>query len=328
MASNRITPQDFLAQNGFEGVRLTPIPTDASGRRYFRFEDVAGQLLILMDAPPTANLKTDVFLTVTTHLADARLSVPKVSKQDLTQGYLVLTDLGNMTASDHLKVNPCEELKVYLAVLQTLHQIEPIHIPGLAHLDPKTAGDMVRIAAVEYADRSDVTLQISDLMRSYFEAFCDPNLKLALRDFHAENIIWRPEQQGIDRVGLIDYQDAFFAPAGYDLVSLIRDVRRDVSKSTQNELINRYMDRSGSGPEFRLQLHCLAIQRNLRVLGVFARLVRRLNKPKYANFLGRVWRLLLEDLQPVEFQELRGLIMGNFPEPDESLMQSWQGLQA
>ena len=55
---------------------------------------------------------------------------------------------------------------------------------------------------------------------------------LVLRDYHAENLFWLPERTGLERVGLIDFQDAALGHPVYDLVSLARDVRRDVSPDT------------------------------------------------------------------------------------------------
>ena len=39
-------------------------------------------------------------------------------------------------------------------------------------------------------------------------------------DFHAQNLIWRPDRLGLDRVGIIDFQDAVLSDPAYDLASL------------------------------------------------------------------------------------------------------------
>ena len=49
------------------------------------------------------------------------------------------------------------------------------------------------------------------------------------RDYHAQNLLWLPEREGLARVGLIDFQDAVAGCPAYDLVSLTEDARRDVS---------------------------------------------------------------------------------------------------
>ena len=52
---------------------------------------------------------------------------------------------------------------------------------------------------------------------------------LVLRDYHADNLMWLPHLQGLQRIGLLDYQDALIGDAAYDMVSLLEDARRDVT---------------------------------------------------------------------------------------------------
>ena len=182
---------------------------------------------------------------------------------------------------------------------------------------------MTAIAALSYADAPELGAKIAALIEDYFEDFCDTERTLALRDFHVENVIWREDKASDQHVGLLDYQDAFYAPKGYDLVSLLRDVRGRVSSETQDEMIDRYLDHYGRGNEFEVQLHCLAIQRNLRILGIFGRLIREEGKSKYLQFLPRTWELLMEDLAQPPFSELRSLLLDHFPEPTTGLFASW-----
>jgi len=49
-----------------------------------------------------------------------------------------------------------------------------------------------------------------------------------LRDFHSPNLIWLDQRPGVEKVGLIDFQDTVLGPAAYDLASLLQDARIDV----------------------------------------------------------------------------------------------------
>ena len=49
------------------------------------------------------------------------------------------------------------------------------------------------------------------------------------RDYHAQNLMWLPEREGLGRIGLIDFQDAVAGSRAYDLISLVEDARRDVA---------------------------------------------------------------------------------------------------
>ena len=143
---------------------------------------------------------------------------------------------------------------------------------------------------------------------------------LALRDFHAENLIWRPEHVGTDRVGLLDFQDAVLAPAGYDLASLIRDVRRDVSPQLAEDVTSYFEDHAKPGPDFRAQLACLGAQRNLRILAVFARLAKVHGKRRYLDLMPRVWNNLMLDLQHPSLINLQTAVRDVLPAPDNTYL--------
>ena len=40
-------------------------------------------------------------------------------------------------------------------------------------------------------------------------------------------MLWLPQRDGLQRVGLLDFQDALIGHPAYDLVSLLQDARRD-----------------------------------------------------------------------------------------------------
>jgi len=74
---------------------IAPASADASFRRYFRatFSD---RTLIVMDAPPQHE-NCRPFLHIAKLFEDAGTHVPHVYAQDLEQGFLLLSDLGNTT---------------------------------------------------------------------------------------------------------------------------------------------------------------------------------------------------------------------------------------
>jgi len=323
MSELRLNPLKFLNEAGFEPTDLRKLPSDASQRTYHKFSSGKDRL-ILMDAPPSSNPKTPTFVDVTEHLLAADLVAPEVLRFDLDQGYLILRDLGKRTARDVLQSEPFREVEVYKEILNALLKVETLIIPDLPVLTNSTAGEMTTIAAISYADAPELGAEISALVEGYFEKYCDTERTLALRDFHVENVIWRDDQTSDRKVGLLDYQDAFYAPKGYDLISLLRDVRGRVSLETQGKMTALYKEHYDLTHDFDLQLHCLAIQRNLRILGVFGRLIREEGKARYLQFLSRTWELLMEDLAPPEFSELRDLVFEHFPKPTERLFASWE----
>ena len=75
------------------------------------------------------------------------------------------------------------------------------------------------------------------------------------------------------RVGLLDFQDALITHPAYDLASLFRDARRDVDAGLLNPLIFQLAG-DNDRAEFKRAFHVMAIQRNLRILGIFNRLAK------------------------------------------------------
>ena len=111
---------------------------------------------------------------------------------------------------------------------------------------------------------------------------------------HSPNLLWLPEREGIERVGLLDFQDALMGPPAYDLVSLLQDARVDVPEPMEIALLGRYVKararrRSGFRPTagFVAAYVTLGAQRATKILGIFARLDRRDGKPQYLRHMPR-----------------------------------------
>jgi aminoglycoside/choline kinase family phosphotransferase len=88
--------------------QLTAASSDASFRRYFRWEG-AGHSFVVMDAPPPQeNCKP--FVAIDHLLASAGVHVPKIYAQDLERGFLLLGDLGNKTYLDVIDAENADAL--------------------------------------------------------------------------------------------------------------------------------------------------------------------------------------------------------------------------
>ena len=122
---------------------------------------------------------------------------------------------------------------------------------------------------------------------------------LVLRDYHVDNLMVLEGRPGIAGCGLLDFQDAVQGPLTYDLVSLLEDVRRDVSTDLVTRMRERYL---AARPEvdrtaFDASYAVLGAQRNAKIIGIFTRLWKRDGKPAYLPHIARVWRLLEGDLE-------------------------------
>ncbi len=90
--------------------------SDASFRRYFRWQG-GEHSLILMDAPPPQE-DCRPFVKVAGLLAEAGVHVPQILAADLERGFLLLSDLGRQTYLEVIDADNAEPL--FAAALQAL----------------------------------------------------------------------------------------------------------------------------------------------------------------------------------------------------------------
>lgn len=133
---------------------------------------------------------------------------------------------------------------------------------------------------------------------------------LVLRDYHSPNLIWRADRTGIDRLGVIDFQDAMVGPAAYDVASLIQDARVTIDRAMGERLLAHYCAMRMHEPGFdeagfRQSFATMAAQRASKILGIFVRLDVRDGKRAYLQHLPRVQRYLGEALAHPALGDLR-----------------------
>ena len=119
-----------------------------------------------------------------------------------------------------------------------------------------------------------------------------------LRDYHSPNLLWRPGEEGLDRLGIIDFQDAMRGHLAYDLASLLQDARIDLPAGLEAHFLDYYCERAAAtdagfdAKAFMRAYRLLGAQRATKLLGIFTRLCRRDGKRAYLQHLPRVARYL------------------------------------
>ncbi len=290
----------FLDGTLWQDWHQTPVAGDASARSYRRLTSPNGESVILMIAPPEAGEDLGPFFDIADHLAGIGLCPPSILKSDQAAGLAIIGDLGPRHFADWIAAGDADELTLYQAAADCIQKIGASPAPaGLKTMTPEVGADMVGLYSEWFAPSAEGS-KIAFAMKAALERLAPHPYTLSLRDFHAENLIWRPEKQGTDRVGLLDFQDAFLAHPLYDLVSLLRDARRDVSDRTVDAL-TKDVDMAA--------FSTISVQRNLRILGIFARLVQRDKKLKYQPLIPRVIGHLRRDLAHPDLRDLSELIL-------------------
>ena len=135
------------------------------------------------------------------------------------------------------------------------------------------------------------------------------------RDFHIDNLFFLKNRQNLKACGLIDFQDAVIGPSSYDLVSLLEDSRRDVDKNIIAKMYRKFINKLSKKEKknFTKEYEILAVNRHLKVIGIFSRLYMRDKKKSYLKHIPRLWRLIEQNLSFNSLSELNKWINNFFP---------------
>lgn len=314
----------FLAGAGWAAAVRAPLAGDASNRRYERLTD-GSRRAVLMDAPPDKGEDVRPFIAITRYLRGAGFSAPEILAEDAENGLLLLEDLGDALFA-RLCDNPAREAEIYACavdLLAALHQRPPAALPPYSVDVCLREAELLLEWYLPGAGAPPAPAGQDRFRTLVGEACAGLDARVVvLRDYHAENLLWLPGREGVARVGLLDYQDALLGHPAYDLVSLLEDARRDTSKALRQEMIGRYLAASGAEQEPFLRAYAvLGAQRNLKILGIFARLCIRDGKDRYLAHLPRVWAHLQRDLAHPSLAGLRAWVEAHVPPPEPDIIE-------
>jgi N-acetylmuramate 1-kinase len=286
---------------------LAPASADASFRRYFRATFAAPppragarRTLIVMDAPPVKE-DSAPFLHVAQLLRAAGVHAPEVLAADLARGFLLLTDLGDRTYLAALDATSAPGL--YSDAVDALIRWQ---CASREHELPSYDEALLRRELDLFPDwyvarHLDLVLTAAQraTLAEAFRRVLDNNLAqprvFVHRDYHSRNLMVCDPNPGV-----LDFQDAVFGPITYDLCSLLRDAYVAWDEERQIDWAVRYWERArraglpvgGDFSAFWRDFEWMGVQRQLKVLGIFARLAHRDGKPGYLGDMPRVMAYL------------------------------------
>ena len=308
------TLQDWAArQLGGDSIDIAPASADASFRRYFRVT-ARGRDYIVMDAPP-AHEDCRPFIAVARLFGDAGVQVPQVLAQDLEQGFLLLTDLGNTTYLSALNESTAREL--YLASNDALIRIQQASRPGVLPEYDRALLTRELMLFPEWYIAKHLGVAMKDEQRAIldtvFERILANNLAqpqvFVHRDWHSRNLMVSDPNPGI-----LDFQDAVHGPITYDLASIYRDAYIQWDEEMQLDWVIRYWEKARAARlpvpedfgEFWRDFEWMGAQRHIKVLGIFARLYHRDGKDGYLKDMPRVTHYLRKVCE--RYDELKPLL--------------------
>ena len=268
---------------------LTPASADASFRRYWRATLADGRTYVVMDAPP-AHEDCRPFVRVARMLQEAGVNAPQVLAQDLSQGFLLLTDLGTRTYLDELSESNAAPL--FADATDALLRWQLATRPGeLPPYDEALLRRELNLVPEWYVGRH-LRKELSQAQKTALENIFQQLVRSALaqpvvyvhRDYMPRNLMVCEPNPGV-----LDFQDAVLGPITYDVVSLVRDAFISWEEERVLDCAARYWEKArraslpvpGDFAEFWRAFEWMGLQRHLKVLGIFARINYRDGKPKY-----------------------------------------------
>lgn len=314
-------PAEFLAAQGWGDARRAVLAGDASARRYERLS-LRETRAVLMIAPDAAEMRR--FIAIADWLRMRGFSAPEILASAPEQGLMLLEDLGDDLLFALLSTAPAREAELYAHVTEFLLELH-LHAPPafVAPLDGPALGRLLDLtAAWAPCSSADAAQALPAHIAALHDRFADLPPVMCLRDFHAQNALWLPARSGSARLGLLDFQDAVAAHPAYDLVSMLQDVRRQVSPALAHREQARYAAARGTDPD-RFSAICalLGAQRALRIHGVFARLCLAMGKAHYIDLMPRNWANLEHNLEHPALAALAEIVRAAYPAPDPDTME-------
>lgn len=336
----------FLENHNKMKAHRSPLPADASTRRYELINGQSDAPLLLMDSlempdgPPVrhgrpysqiAHLAESVtpFVAIGQLLHSRKLGAPAIPGYDIDQGLVLVEHMGHASIIDETRMPIPERYVVAVEYLAHVHRqkfsSKCQFADGLSYNIPPYDEDAMLIEAelmldwyaprfstepLSQAKKDGFTSIWKDLVRS----LGSQERSLVLRDYHSPNIIWREGKSGVDRIGVIDFQDALIGPAAYDVASLIQDARVDISSELQDHLLSHYLSLRQANDQlfdpdgFKAGFAIMAAQRATKILGIFVRLDERDGKPHYLQHLPRIQGYLRRSLKDPVLAEYRDWI--------------------
>jgi len=295
--------QPLADAHGVDPTTLVPVAGDASFRRYFRVHGVQGSRIV-MDAPPPHE-DCRPYIHVATLLQQAHVNVPAILAHDARQGFLLLSDLGshNYTQAIQQGLDDASLQTLYRQAISALVRMQHASTDGLPAYDQARLQQELAIFpewyVTQYCGITPSAQERAHLAQCFAvlteDAMRQPCV-LVHRDFHSPNLMRCTAAQHGVNPGIIDFQDALRGAITYDIASLVMDARTTWEEAQQLDWAIRYWEaaRTTGLPvvpdfaDFHRAYEWMGLQRNLRILGVFARLALRDGKPGYLAHMPRV----------------------------------------
>jgi N-acetylmuramate 1-kinase len=338
---------DFLLERYFAKpvapVSVQTLKGDASSRCYYRVilpEGCIPHSMIVMALPENPLGSDEVssgpppvelpFIDVGRHLAQNGIRVPALYLDAVSDGALLLEDLGDrqlvdvVSGADEATVSAWYEAAVTL--LSDMHdRMWPI--PDTSIASARSFGfDLLRweldhyrewgVEAVYGVLDTAVRLRLDEAF-DHLAAEIDALPKgFVHRDYQSRNLMVIDDVPRKESLAVIDFQDAFQGPCIYDLVALLNDSYVDLTWDLKNRLIQRYArHRNLDAERLTEAFHLVTVQRKLKDGARFIFIDQVKYNPAYLDFVDTSFRRARTSLEAIPgHDQLRAALAAADPE--------------
>ncbi|MCT4642377.1 MAG: phosphotransferase [Bacteriovoracaceae bacterium] len=299
---------------------------DASTRRYYRVYTNKVSFVVCLDNPSDED---NSFVKVQKFLESKSVSVPKIYDKDLSKGYLLEEDLGDITLLSLLSnCNIEQEYTLYKSAIDELisiHQLNKDEVDNSNIFHESFDYEKLKFEinfTIKYfikfylgCEDQHILDKLSDLFGPLCVRLSSEKMVLTHRDYHSRNIMMLDKKMKI-----IDFQDARWGIPQYDLASLLDDCYYDLDPVNRVKLKQYYFDKVSNFIEqdfdkFNDLYIDMAIQRVFKAVGSFCYIYHNRKDERYLKYIGfALEKLRKYFLTNEKYNEIRKIIFGLYYE--------------
>jgi len=313
---------------------LKKIKGDASFRSFYRkINNKKNSIIVYATKEKAKNLL--IYDAINSLLIENKVIAPKLYKENYKQNFIEIEDFGDDTVFKLLRKRGSNKINLYKKSIDLLGKIQKIkqnkikNFNGKNYKVPIYKNNKLFKEAKLFSDwytqnhTSKKKLQTLNIEINKQIKFLISNLKLkndtlVHRDFHVSNLMKYKK-----RLATIDTQDALIGNRAYDLASLIDDVRFKSNKKLKDNIYNYYLKLNDDKVNKVILLNdfeILSVIRNMKIIGIFARLATRDKKMTYLKLIPNAWKLIELRMQNNQiFDGLKRILDINFPKKIRNL---------
>ena len=291
----------FLEQHGWSIV--STVGQDSSIRRYYRVRK-GDQTAILMETVPDNSPKAtpghslSAFLEIAAWLNSIGVNAPDIYEVDAANGLVILEDFGGMCFK-YAAGSGADSKELYAIASDVLDHIGahncPLSLPQYYESHVHRRHRRIADYYLPLVRQEENSVGAVEAYRAIWQDI-ESSLPLCPQgfvhvDYHAENLMYLPQETGIKKCGILDFQGAMIGPAPYDLANLLEDARTDVPEEIKQEALK------DKDKAFLSWYRVLATQFHCRVIGQFIKQAAIDNNPHYLPHIPRLQNYIKQGLE-------------------------------